>query len=190
MKCAQEDCKQPTSGKSKYCATHKAEARKRWLEMIASRPRAAERKDDFNAILQEAHAAAVAAVAAVKPTPMVVVQRENPFDDKSPIVKQYEPVEGGVCGFAWINIRPATQAFARYLKERFDPHTGPNGKRKPVGVNAGDLDYYGHAGYYGGFELSVGYYGQSMERKLAHAQAFAEVLNKHGVKAYASSRMD
>lgn len=108
-----------------------------------------------------------AAEAAV-PTPMIVVQRANPLDDNSPIVKQYEPVMGGVCGFAWVVVRPGTSAFARWIKAN-------KGARKH---------------YYGGMELWVSRYGQSMERKEAYAQAFAKVLRDHGVDAYAGSRMD
>jgi hypothetical protein len=101
------------------------------------------------------------------PTPMFVVQRENPFDDTSQVVRNYGAVTGGVCGFAWVTVTPGTSSFARYLKTR--------GARK---------------GYYGGVEKRVHGYGQSMEKKEAYAQAFAAVLREAGVNAYAESRMD
>ena len=44
--------------------------------------------------------------------------------------------------------------------------------------------------YYGGWTIWVGDFGQSYERKMAYAGAFAEVLQKHGIKAYANGRLD
>jgi len=74
----------------------------------------------------------------------------------------------GLCGFAWVTIKPARGAFVNYLKGR------------KVGSN----------GYYGGYEIWVREFGQSVDRKAAFAQAFADVLNKYGISAYAGSRLD
>jgi hypothetical protein len=74
----------------------------------------------------------------------------------------------GLCGFAWVNISPARGAFVNYLKSR------------DVGSKA----------YYGGYEIWVQEFGQSVDRKSAFAGAFAEVLNKYGITAYAGSRLD
>jgi hypothetical protein len=85
------------------------------------------------------------------------------------IVEGYEdsPVMAGPCGFAWINV-PGNSAFGRYAKRR-----GHN-KGYPQGIN-----------------IWVSGFGQSYERKMAYAQAFAAVLREHGVeKAYASGRLD
>jgi hypothetical protein len=78
----------------------------------------------------------------------------------------YLPVAAGVCGFAWINV-PGNSAFGRYAKKR--------GYSK---------------GYPSGINIWVREFGQSYERKMAYAQAFAAVLKEAGVKAYASGRLD
>ena len=74
----------------------------------------------------------------------------------------------GLCGFAWVTIKPARGAFVNYLKGR------------QVGSN----------GYYGGFEIWVREFGQSVDRKTAFARAFADVLNKYGINASVGSRLD
>ena len=126
-------------------------------------------KTRFAKIWEEALGAGLEAGAKHTPTPMIVVQHADPFRDKSSIVKQYPPVMGGVCGFAWVSVKPGTSSFARWLKA--------------AGLARADS-------YYGGVTYWVSLYNQSMERKEAHAQAMAEVLRKYGIKAYAQSRMD
>ena len=74
----------------------------------------------------------------------------------------------GLCGFAWVNISPARGAFVNYLKSR----------------------EIGRKGYYGGYEISVREFGQSVDRKYAFAQAFVEVLGKYGIEAFAGNRLD
>lgn len=103
-------------------------------------------------------------------SPMVVVQHENPLDDNSKVVYA-ETVDDGVCGFAWVNIKPANSAFAKWLVAN------------------------GHArkdSYYGGVTVWISDYNQSMTRKYAHAAAFANVIKESGMKlrVYAESRMD
>lgn len=123
---------------------------------------------DFKAIFQAADKAGKAAAEACTPIPMVVFQREHPLDDKSPITKVYEPVMGGVCGFAWVKF-PGNAAFGRWMKAQ-----GLANKGYPTG-----LSYW------------VRGYGQSMTKKEAYAGAFAHSLREAGVeKVYAESRMD
>lgn len=74
----------------------------------------------------------------------------------------------GLCGFAWVNISPARGAFVNYLKSR----------------NVGSKSYYG------GYEIWVREFGQSVDRKTAFARAFADVLNKYGISASVGSRLD
>jgi hypothetical protein len=74
----------------------------------------------------------------------------------------------GLCGFAWINISPARGAFVNYLKSR----------------------QVGSKGYYGGYEIWVREFGQSVDRKTAFARAFCDVLHKHGINASVGSRLD
>lgn len=78
-----------------------------------------------------------------------------------------EVVADGVCGFAWVTF-PGNTAFGRAMKK------------------AGIAD----TAYPKGLMVWISDYGQSMARKEAHARAYAEVLRKHGIKAYAASRMD
>jgi len=122
----------------------------------------------MSALYSKAHAAGMAAGNKASPTPMVVCQRANPLNDNSPVVKQYAPVMGGVCGFAWIKMRPARGDFYNYCKAK--------------GFGSKDYD--------GGWSVGVSGFGQSMERKEAYAHAFANVLNEAGLNAYSMSRMD
>ena len=124
---------------------------------------------DFQTIYDAAHIAGESAARAVVPIPMHVVQLKDPFDENSEVVKRYAPVMDGVCGFAWVNIKPGNSAFARWLKA--------NGK-----ANADK--------YSGGVTVWVRAYDQSMTRKVAYASAFALVLSAHSIRAYAENRMD
>ncbi len=114
-----------------------------------------------------AHAAGMAAAERMNPTPIVVAEHASPLDDSSPIKRAYY-IPGGVCGFAWIVVKPGTCSLARWLAK--------TGKAK--------------RGYYGGMQIWVSDFGQSMEKKEAYATAFANALSINGVKAYADSRMD
>lgn len=126
-------------------------------------------KVDFQAIYDEADLAGKEAANAKTPTPMVVTNRTNPLDTES--VKHEHlvawVVPGGVCGFAWIKFKGNT-AWAKWTKKQ-----GLCGESYPSGR-----------------QIWVHYYSQSMELKEAYASAFAKVLQKHGIEAYAGSRMD
>jgi DNA-directed RNA polymerase subunit N (RpoN/RPB10) len=99
-----------------------------------------------------------------RPTPMHVVQE----DGMGNVIKRYEPVMDGVCGFGWVNIRPGNCSFANWLKKR------------------------GHArrSYSGGVDIWISDYGQSYERKVAHARAMAQVFTDAGITAYGTGRVD
>lgn len=125
-------------------------------------------KTECAALARRAELAGMAAGEAAVPTPMVVFERENPWDETSPVKRLYAPVAAGVCGFAFVTVRPGTGSFARYAKARL-------GWRKA---------------YYGGMQTSVFAFGQSLERKTAYARAYAGVLTEAGVPAYVETRMD
>ena len=130
-------------------------------------PQREAREAGYAALMVRAHEAGMKAGEAIRPMPRVVVQRENPFDASSKIVKQYEPIMDGVCGFAWIVVAPAGSSFGRYLRKR------------------------GHSlAYGGGVSIWVRGFGQSYERKSAYADAYAAVLKEAGIKAYAEGRLD
>ncbi len=89
------------------------------------------------------------------------------------IIEGYEPVMGGACGFAWVNFsmkKGMGRKFGRWLIDN------------------------GHASkddYYGGCQIWIGEYGQSMARKEAHAHAMAQTLQRAGIEnAHGMSRMD
>jgi hypothetical protein len=102
------------------------------------------------------------------PTPMIVQQHANMADDNSPVVQSWN-VPGGVCGFAWVNIKPATSKFCRWLKAN---------------------NIVERVSYHGGYNLWCSDFGQSMERKEQWAGAVAQVLRKYGITARSMSRMD
>ena len=108
------------------------------------------------------------AAAKCNPTPMTVQQHASPFNDTSPIVKEWY-VPDGVCGFAWVRLTPARGKFVAWLKLN--------------GIGSGDS-------YAGGYSIWIHNYNQSMQRKEAHARAMADVLNEAGLVAYAESRID
>lgn len=121
----------------------------------------------WETIYHAAQAKGCLAAAKTGPAPMLVQQHENMMDDSSPVAKQWL-VPGGVCGFAWVVVRPGTSSFARWLVKH--DHARPHD--------------------YGGVSIWIGGYGQSMEKKEAHASAMAAYLCRVGIKAHAQSRMD
>lgn len=126
-----------------------------------------ETKVDFASLYREADLAGRKAADALTPTPMVVTDGDVLTGKPVPGARKFYVPEG-VCGFAWVTVKPGNCGMARWLKKH---------------KNAS-------AGYYGGMELWIDAYGQSMERKEAYARAFANVLNDAGINAYAGSRMD
>ena len=126
-------------------------------------------KTQCKAIYAEAYTAGKLAGDTVGVVPMIVGTPITPFGSDIDYTKKTYFVEGGVCGFAWVHIDPARGAFVNWCKAN---------KR-------------GGKSYYGGYDLREdGGYGQSLQRKEAFCGAFAEVLRKYGINAYAQSRMD
>jgi hypothetical protein len=128
----------------------------------------------YRDLYDEADKAGREAVSNTTPTPMIVRQHSNPLDDSSEVVKEYGPILDGVCGFAWINIKPGNHPFCNWLKKE--------------GLARKDS-------YYGGVTIWVHDFEQSLEKKQAYAQAFAKVINKAfdnipKFNALAMSRMD
>ena len=126
-----------------------------------------QRYADYATWIDEAHQAGLAAGKTAGCTPMIVSQHENMADDNSAVVKEWLVMDGP-CGFAWVTVTPGTCSFARWaVKEQ--------GWRKD---------------YYGGVSLYVHEFGQSMQRKIEYAHAYAKVLHSHGVGVRCNSRMD
>lgn len=157
--CHETLCNERRVGKSKYCAKHRAEAKARWRSMIAeqSQERRA-RASTFSNIIAEAQRLGHEAGLAAAPNPMTVTDG----------VQEWH-VPDGVCGFAWVIIRPGNSAFANFLK-----------KQKIAQPDS----------YYGGVNIWISDHGQSLERKTAHARAMAAFLTEKGFRATAMSRID
>jgi len=125
-------------------------------------------------ILIEASEAAEVAVKACRPTPIIVGSPSTPLSNDVDPSQQTWFVEGGVCGFASVVIKPARGTIVAELK-----------KRK-----------IGRAHYGGGYSFSSWQLApsirqdQSYERAVAAARGAVEVLKKYGVNAYVDARID
>ena len=117
-------------------------------------------------IYNEAYAAGIKAGNEVG-VPKFIVGDAIGLSDQIDYSKKTYVLEG-LCGFAWVNISPARGSFVTFLKSQ--------------GI--------GSKGYYGGYEIWVREFGQSVDRKSAFAGAFAQVLGKYGIEASAGSRLD
>lgn len=111
-------------------------------------------------IYQEAFSAGIKAVSALEVKPMLVLNQD---------MKVAYYVSDGACGFAWIQIKPANSKFVKWLKDQ--------------GIGRKSI-------YEAGYRISVSEFDQSLQKKEAYANAFAEVLQKHGINAFSNSRID
>lgn len=123
---------------------------------------------EMQAIYDEAFNAGMEAGNAHNPTPIMVGEAVG-LSSKIDYSKQTYFVPEGVCGFAWVNIKPANSRFARFLLNKKLARTDS---------------------YAGGICVWVREFGQSYERKRAFAQAFVKILSAYGVKCYSESRLD
>ena len=119
-------------------------------------------------LFDKAHHAGLRAGHESTPAPMVVGSPSTPLGSDIDHSKPTYFVEGGVCGFASVVIKPARGKLVSYLKSK--------------GL--------GYSHYYGGWNFPVRDFGQSLSRKEAYADAFAGVLTEAGLRAYVDSRMD
>ncbi len=119
-------------------------------------------------LLERAHLMGMDAGRGSTPTPMVVGTPTETFGSEIDYSKPTYFVEGGVCGFAGVVIKPARGKFVSYLKS--------------IGM--------GYKHYYGGYYVPVREFGQSLARKEAYAEAYAKVLSEEGMSCYVDSRMD
>lgn len=127
-----------------------------------------DRDQQFQKIWDAAVAAGIKAGKDAIPAPMIVTEHESALDDSSPARNQWYVAEGA-CGFAWVQIKPGTSTFAKWLKK---------------------MDYAHRDSYYGGVSIWIADHGQSMARKEAHASAMARVFKEAGFNSHSMSRMD
>ena len=121
---------------------------------------------DFGELVKRAERAGTQAALDATPRPMIVGQAVG-LSDQIDYSKQTYYVAEGVVGFAWIAFAGNT-AFGRYMKK-----TGKASAHYPKGLSVW---------------VSEG--GQSYERKIAYAHAYAAVLREAGIEAYAGGRLD
>ena len=126
-------------------------------------------KLSMQSLYNQAHDAGVAAVEATRVVPMVVGQAKNVFGNEIDYSQETYFVADGVCGFAWISVKPANSKFGKFLTEN---------------------KLARRDSYEGGLRMPIMAFNQSLQKKEAYAYAFANVLNKAGIRAYANSRMD
>jgi len=110
-------------------------------------------------IVEESHLAGMNAANAATPKKYNVVNENNEIIDT---------LDDGLCGFAWITIRPARGSLVAYLK----------------------AEGIGDKGWSGGWTIWVNKFGQSYDRKYAYAKAFANTLCQYGIDAQAGARLD
>lgn len=125
-------------------------------------------------IFNKARIAATIAFRDCKPNPVIFGQAKDLFSNEM-VPGTEELVMDGLCGFAWINIKPARGEFVKFLKR----------------------NNIGHPGVYGGWTISaynVGIPGssQSMERKEAGCKAFVAVIKEYfpDMRIWVESRLD
>ena len=121
------------------------------------------------ALFESADYAGRVAASAARPTPMIVGTPTTLFGNTVDWKQPVSYVAGGVCGFAWVSIRPARGRFVAYLKSR----------------KIGGVDHYA-----GGYSVSSRLMVQSMALNEAYAEAFAGVLRAANIEASAHSRID
>lgn len=121
----------------------------------------------YSAVWAKADAAGKAAAEKAKPTPMIVGTAKGLFSNEIDETQPVYYVAGGVCGFAWVSFKGNT-GFGRWAK----------------------AEGLARKAYGGGLQNWISGYGQSMETKMAYANAFAVTLQAEGITAYANCRMD
>lgn len=109
-----------------------------------------------------------------KVDPLVKAIADEAFEAAAVATQKYldeNPGQWYPCGFAWVKIKPARGKLVSYLKEE----------------KLGRTDEFE-----GGFSVwnPSGNHTQWMDAKRAGAVAFAEVLKKHGINAFAQTRID
>jgi len=123
----------------------------------------------FQTVYDKAYSAGMKAAQEISVTPMVVGSPSTPLGNDISPEKPIYFVPDGVCGFAWVTVKPGNSSFANWLKKN-------NLARKDS--------------YYGGVTIWIGEHGQSLQRKEAHAYAMALALKSEGFNAFSDSRID
>jgi hypothetical protein len=124
---------------------------------------------DFQDLYERAHQAGINAATSAEVQPMVVGTPTSIFANDIDTTKPTYFIPDGPCGFAEVIVKPGNSRFANWLKKN----------------NIGSTRFYG-----GGVSVWVSDFGQSYQRKMAYAVAFAEVLRTENIRAAATGRLD
>jgi hypothetical protein len=130
--------------------------------------------ETFLSIRDKADAAGRDAVEKLRVIPMIVGQ-ETYFGSGRMKPETIEYVESGVCGFAWVSVKPANKGNTRLGKE----------ERKLLETIGFRKNEYEKC-----YQLWISDFNQSMQKKEAYASAYAKVLRENGIAAYSGSRLD
>ena len=171
--CSWDDCNKDSVGKSKYCQEHKQAAKAAWIAHIREGANEREiRNAKFATLWKEACEKAEQASSSANPHPeggkYIVQEHINPLDDSSPVTQQWE-MPNGLCGFAWIMIRPGNCAFANWLKKNTE---------------------HKYSDYHKGVMIFMHHGNQSIVRKEAAASAMAKVFHQNDIECSVYSRLD
>lgn len=128
------------------------------------------KRQTFVHIWERANAAGMEAGKNAIPTPMTVVSGVPGGEQRADYISE------GPCGFAWVNMKPGTNRFAKWLV---------------------DMEIASKDSYYGGVTIWCSGFGQSIARKTAWAEAVAKSLREYEAqryiesdRIYAQSRLD
>lgn len=132
-------------------------------------------KSNFTQICEKAHTAGMESVKNIVSRSVMVYEETHLFSGKMDHTKPHYILDDYPCGFAWVDVYPATKGTTREGKE----------ERKI-------LEHFGFSKntYEKSYQLWISAYNQSMQKKETYARAFADVLRANGLKAYSGSRMD
>ena len=125
---------------------------------------------NYEAIHEECHAAGMIAGKAVRSNPMIVGEPTTLFGNEIDYTKRTYVLDDGPCGYAWVNIHPGNCKVANQYKKM--------GLARPA--------------YGGGVQMWVSEFGQSVDRKTAYANAYADKLRAvtGHEQIYGGSRLD
>lgn len=150
--------------------------------------------NEFQILLNSARIAGLEAVQKAQVVPMIVGEAVDLFSNKMRTDRPQYFVADGVCGFAWVKVitkmKSSWPNYNRKLNVQFANWLKAQGKVDRMARKYDDIMLPDDNAYNGGVDIWISVGDQSMQKKEAYAHAFAEVLCKAGIFAYAQSRMD
>jgi len=146
---------------------------------------------DYAAILAEAKDAGMAALERKRDAMIADVNAGRAgYVIKDGFTKEPVGFLPGLCGFAWVRVKPVNKGNGarlwRWLQKQYPPaDTG-----KPYPFKNHYFDGWGKDNYGGGITHWIHEGGQSVDAKKAYARAMAHVLCSHDIPATSGSRLD